>query len=58
MLQDNGFDRVGTASYDVEGMNTDSIVEVLQDLLAIFRNPPGGGELDHLWIYVDQPTPN
>ena len=58
LLQDKGFDKIGTASFDTDGMDTASIVAVLRELLPILETPPGGGRLDHLWIYVDQPEPN
>jgi len=58
LLQDNGFDKIGTASYDADGMAAVQIVAVLRELLPILEAPPGGGQLDHLWIYLDQPEPN
>ena len=58
LLENNGFDRVGTASYDADEMGTDQIVAALGELLQVLENPPGGGHLDHLWIYVDTPEPH
>jgi len=30
------------------------LVEALKEVLDQLQHPPGGGNLDHLWIYVDQ----
>jgi len=55
LLQDAGFDRVGTASFEAFGPPQPILVAALRDALDILENPLGGGELDHLWLYVDDP---
>ena len=52
-LSNNGFSSVGTAAYEAEDAPLDVIHTGIQAVLAILTNPPGGGTLDHIWIYVD-----
>jgi hypothetical protein len=47
------FDKPGTALYEAEGSPAD-LIAALRDLLDVLEDPPGGGEVDHLWIYFDQ----
>ncbi len=54
-LQQAGFERVGTASYEVDGAPMRHLVAALRDALDVLERPIGGGRLDHLWVYVDNP---
>lgn len=56
-LEAGGFDRLGTASFEADGANQGALVLALRQLLEILEDPPGGGWLDHLWIYLDDPQP-
>jgi hypothetical protein len=55
VLKDAGFDRIGTASWEGDIPDQGAVVDALQKLVTILRDPPGGGRLDHLWIYLDHP---
>lgn len=53
-LEDAGFERQGrTAALESDDLDVPTIMDALRDLLDILESPPGGGTLDHLWIYVD-----
>jgi hypothetical protein len=51
-LEGNGFSRLGTASLEAYG-DVPDLVAALRELLDVLENPPGGGTLDHAWIYLD-----
>jgi hypothetical protein len=53
LLADAGFERVGTGSHEAYGAPQDVLVDVLQELLALLHDPPGRGQLDHLWVYLE-----
>jgi hypothetical protein len=55
ILEDAGFAKIGTASFEADVPDQEALVDALSRLLVILRNPPGGGRLDHLWIYLDHP---
>jgi hypothetical protein len=55
LLQNQAFDRLGTASFEADGPPQHDLLDTLRNLLVILENPPGGGSLDHLWIYLDEP---
>ena len=58
-LTDAGFEKIGTASFEADDLPQDQIFDALNKAVKILRDAPGGGTLDHLWIYVDQlPDPN
>jgi hypothetical protein len=50
------FEKLSTASYHTEGRTEDELVDALTDVLGIIREPPGGGRVDHLWVYRDGTT--
>lgn len=50
------FDKIGTASFEASDVDRDQLLDVLVDLLQNhLRRPRGGGTLDHLWVYFDEP---
>lgn len=54
LREECGYETAGRAT--VEGSGTvEEIADQLKQLIDIIANPPGGGTLDHLWIYVDTP---
>ncbi len=57
VLEDAGFDKIGTASYEVDGPSQEDIIAALDATLQILRSLPGGATLDHLWVYLDEPLP-
>lgn len=50
-LQDGGFTRIGTSSYEAPDLPLIDIAAVLNDMVTRLS----GARLDHLWIYVDVP---
>ncbi len=54
LWEHGGFERSGTASFDADGPQED-LVTALRALLEVLDEMPGGGTLDHLWIYLDEP---
>lgn len=54
-LQAVGFEKIGTASFEVWDIDQDAALNALDELFQTLKNPPGGGKLDHLWIYFDEP---
>lgn len=54
-LTTGGFQRIGTASMEADGVPEHDLIVTLQELLATFLEMPGRGHLDHLWIYLDAP---
>lgn len=55
MLRDAGFQRLGTASFEIRGADLADVVDQLQRVLVEIRSlPEGGCGLDPLWIYVDE----
>lgn len=57
VLEDADFEKLSTASYQTEGRTEDELVDALESVLEIIRQPPGGGSIDHLWVYLDGTTP-
>jgi hypothetical protein len=55
-LEDEGFDLVGTGSYEREGASFADLADALTSALAILKAMPGGGKVDHVWTYVDRST--
>lgn len=51
-LDDAGFHKIGTASWEASGIALADLASALQDVLRIVE---GTGSLDHLWIYLDNP---
>lgn len=51
-LEEAGFSRNGTASWEAYGSITD-LVDAIRNLLTVVEAPPGRGGLDHVWIYLD-----
>ncbi len=52
-----GVGRIGTGALEGEG-SLDDMVNALRDVLDLVENPPGDGEVDHVWIYLDNPPPD
>jgi hypothetical protein len=52
-LEASGFEKIGTATFEADGAETRELIAALRALLAVLERPPGGGSLDHLWVYVD-----
>lgn len=55
-LGEADFEWVGTASFEAEGPDVDELLDALGDVLRTLKSPPGGGTVDHVWIYLDSPT--
>lgn len=49
-----GYETAGRATVEGDG-DVAEIMQQLRTLLEIIEQSPGGGVLDHLWIYVDTP---
>lgn len=58
ILEDAGFEKTGTATYEADAPGTDDLLIALQKIVAVLQNLSGGVSLDHLWIYVDVPQPS
>jgi hypothetical protein len=56
-LQEGGFEKIGTGSFEADGITMPGAISALADLLTVLLDPPGGGTVDHLWVYVDEPEP-
>ena len=57
MLEEAGFHRIGTSSFEAES-EVNSLLEAIASLLLDhLRSPRGGGQLGHLWVYVDEARP-
>ena len=56
MLEAKGFDKIGTSSFEADNLPQPSILDALEEVVDLIRVAPGGGTLDHLWVYVDEPT--
>jgi hypothetical protein len=53
-LQDEGFIRIGTNSYEISGASFDDIADCVIAAFGILKKMPGGGSVDHVWSYVDR----
>lgn len=53
-LQDAGFHKIGTSSYEADGTDTVSVLQALQVLLTQLEQLPDGA-IEHVWIYLDLP---
>lgn len=51
-----GFNAVGTASWEGVG-DTQSLLKALTVVIRTLHDMPGGGEVDHVWVYLDNPPP-
>lgn len=56
LIRDHGFRSVGTGSYERAGAGTSELITALRVLLAKLSRPDAA-ELDHLWVYIDNPEP-
>lgn len=54
VLEQAGFERIGTGSFEAENLSRHAITAALQQVLAILDDLPDGA-MDHVWIYFDQP---
>jgi hypothetical protein len=55
ILEAVGFERRGrTAALEVDGAALPDIFQAIRDALDLLEAPPGGGTLDHVWVYVDE----
>lgn len=54
-LAEAQFDKLGTRTWELTDAPIDHALVAIQDALEVLRNPPGGGTLDHVWVYVDTP---
>ena len=54
-LEAAGFEKIGTASFEAWGIAQGDALNALDALFETLKNPPGGGNLDHLWVYFDDP---
>lgn len=53
-LRAAGFEKTGTSTFECEHDDQPGVLEALSDMLAILREPPGGGTVDHVWVYLDE----
>lgn len=53
-LQDARFEHAGTATFDARERSPADLISALRRTLEILDERPGGGEVDHLWIYMDR----
>lgn len=56
ILRAVGFRPSGTGSWDAVDQPLDDLVDALHEALDIMRDPPAPAALDHLWVYVDEPS--
>lgn len=52
-VEQAGFERRGTGSWEADGPGTSDLIDALQQALDDLRAAPGGGRVDHVWIYLD-----
>ncbi|MGP8241342.1 MAG: hypothetical protein ACLQQB_06215 [Solirubrobacteraceae bacterium] len=52
-LEPSKFHKVGTGAYEATGP-IDELIPKLRHLLEVLERLPGGGTVDHLWIYLDE----
>ncbi|MFL6239297.1 MAG: hypothetical protein ACJ735_07415 [Actinomycetes bacterium] len=45
--------KLGTGAWEVDGLELRPLFELLRRVMDKLANPPGGGSLDHVWIYAD-----
>jgi hypothetical protein len=59
LLEDEGFVNIGTGSYEATDIDIDDALGAIALLVARLHQSQleGRVSLDHLWIYVDEPTP-
>lgn len=57
-LRESGFDRTGTGSAEATDLSTASAIGGIEDALDVMLHPPGGGRLDHVWVYIDDAENN
>lgn len=53
-LQDDGFLPAGTATHELETPSLGAAIGALKGALDTIVDAPGGGALDHVWIYISQ----
>lgn len=58
ILESAGFEKIGTASFEALDVDQAILLAALAQLTNLFANPPGGGRVDHLWVYLDEPEPS
>lgn len=54
-LQERGFSRSGTGCFRATGIPVSEATAAIAEVMNIASNPLGGGVLDHIWTYVDDP---
>lgn len=54
ILEQAGFEWIGTFSFERRGGDVDDILVTLMDLLTQLGQLPGNTTLNHLWVYIDQ----
>jgi len=55
LLENSGFVRIGTGSFDANDIPELDALETLQALSDALEHRDGPGRLDHLWVYLDDP---
>jgi len=55
-LEGGGFVRIGTGTFEANGPAPHALVATLRAALDQLGQPPGGGVLDHFWVYLDNPV--
>ena len=62
ILEDVGFRKVGTASWEHDSLGIEKLPEVMSDFWAAAADPQGraradeGVAIDHVWTYTDEPA--
>jgi hypothetical protein len=59
LLEDSGFVSIGTGSYEAEDIDIDAALGSIARLAARLHQSQleGSVTVDHLWVYVDAPSP-
>lgn len=54
-LESHGFTRSGTGCFRADNIPLSEATQAIAEVMLIASNPPGGGILDHIWTYIDDP---
>lgn len=55
MLARRGFSKIGNEAFEADDISLEDALDGIRDALDKLQNAPGGGDLDHLTIHLDQP---
>lgn len=56
VLRAADYHELGTASFEARDARLEDLVQALREVLDIVSKPAADVKLDHLWIYLDEPS--